>query len=328
LSAGLDCFNTINPAPVMTSSVTVVVTQREGFHFTRESLYSLLDSLGRAFPVIYVDGASPPECRDFLAARSPGQLLHIREERFLSPNEAKNLAIPHIRTEFAAFVDNDVLFQSGWLDLLLETAIDKNAASVAPFYRERIGISEKIHMAGGEARIVEIRDRRLLVVTHDERKSRGEVARLAPFATSHIEMHALLVRTDFLRRRPELFDSAIPSIPENVDFCLGLLDMGGAIWMDPRAVVTVILPTKIPAADRPFYLFRWSQESQLRGLSHFRKKWKLAGIQPVLNSQLRWSVAHRVVGRSFSLHRLLGVPSDSILNRRILAPLEHRLLGS
>jgi glycosyltransferase involved in cell wall biosynthesis len=312
----------------MPPTASIVVTQREGFYFTRESLESLLASLSAPVPIIYIDGGSPPECRDFLAAQPPSRLHHIRSERFLSPNEAKQIALPHIDTEFAAFVDNDVLFEPGWLDLLLETAIEKNAAATAPFYRERIGSTEKIHMAGGEARIDESGGRRQLVVTHDQRKSRSTLDRHAPFPTSHIEMHALLVRRDFLHRRPDLFDHAIPSIPENVDFCLGIQALGGTIWMDPRAVVTVILPETIHESDRAFYLQRWSQDWQLRGLARFREKWNLSGHQPELVSQLRWAVAHRVVARRFSLHRLLGLPSDSILNRRLLAPLEQLLLGS
>jgi hypothetical protein len=312
----------------MIPSATIVVTQREGFHLTRESLQTLLQSVGESIPIICVDGGSPPECRDFLASQQGSRLLHIRTNHFLSPNEAKQLALPHIITPFAAFVDNDVLFQPGWLDLLLEIAAEKNAAATAPFYRERIGTSEKIHMAGGQARIDESAARRLLIVTHDQRKSRGELHHDNPFPTSHIEMHALLVRMEFLHRRPDLFDPAIPSIPENVDFCLGIQAMGGSIWMDPRAVVTIVLPKKISEADRAFYLTRWSQESQLRGLARFREKWNLHGRQPVLESQLRWAVAHRVVARRFSLYRLLGIASDSMLNRRLLAPLEHRLLGA
>jgi len=312
----------------MMSPATIVITQREGFHLARESLQSLLQSVGESVPIVCVDGGSPPECRDFLASQQGSRLLHIRTDHFLSPNEAKQLALPHIRTPFAAFVENDVFFQLGWLDLLLETAAEKNAAATAPFYRERIGTSEKIHMAGGQAHIDESATHRLLIVTHDQRKGRGELHHGAPFPTSHVEMHTLLVRMEFLQRRPDLFDPAIPSIPENVDFCIGIQAMGGSIWMDPRAVVTIVLPKKIPEADRSFYLTRWSQESQLRGLARFREKWNLHGRQPVLESQLRWAVAHRVVARRFSLHRLLGIASDSILNRRLLAPLEHRLLGA
>ena len=312
----------------MPPTATIVITQREGFYFTRASLESLLGSLTEPVPIIYVDGGSPADCREFLASRSRSHLRHIRIENFLFPNEAKQLALPHIDTEFAAFVDNDVLFEPGWLDRLLETAVEKNAAATAPFYRERIGSAEKIHMAGGEARIDETGGRRQLVVTHDQRKSRGTLDRHAPFPTGHIEMHALLVRRDFLHRRPDLFDPAIPSIPENVDFCLGIQALGGTIWMNPRAVVTVIIPETISESDRSFYLQRWSQDWQLCGLARFRQKWNLPGHQPVLDSQLRWAVAHRVVARQFSLHRLLGLPSDSIPNRRLFAPLEHWLLGS
>jgi len=310
------------------SPVTLVITQRETFSRTRESLASLRASLATPARIVFVDGGSPPEIRDFLAAQADAaDFIHLRHERFLPPNEAKNLALPHIDTEFAAFVDNDVLFEPGWLEQLVATARETSAAAIGPLYLERVGTTEKTHMTGGIVRIQQSRGRRTLVETHESRKHAAQPAATAPFPTGHLEMHALLVRSALLRGETPLFDPAILSIPENADLCLQIAHAGGQCWIDPRARVTVILPETLDPIDKDFYTTRWSQAWQIAGLEHFRRKWQLTGHQPVFASQLNWVAAHRLVARRFPLHRLLRIPSDSILNRLLLAPLQQRLFG-
>jgi len=88
-----------------------------------------------------------------------------------------------------------------------------------------------------------------------------------------------------------------------------------------------MLPTEVPEPDRGFYRLRWSDAWIDCGCTRFSEKWNLAGSQPVLDSQRRWAVAHRMVSRDGALHRRVGVPSDSILNRRILAPFERAVRG-
>ena len=94
----------------MKPRVTIVITQRETFSRSVESLRSVLNETSIPFELVYVDGASPPLIRDELRgmAEKYGFTL-VREERILSPNEAKGMAIPFIQTEFSVFIDNDVL---------------------------------------------------------------------------------------------------------------------------------------------------------------------------------------------------------------------------
>ena len=180
-------------------------------------------------------------------------------------------------------------------------------------------------MLGGRCRIRESDGRRQLEVTHEDRKGDVPVATTRT-RTEHIEMHGFLIRASLLGES-ELFDPEIPSIPENADFCLLVAAAGHALWIEPASTVTVLLPETLDPMDREFFRRRWSDDWTERGFARFRSKWSLDGDQPVLASQRRWAVAHRMVAFDDALHRRMGVKSDSIVNRRILAPVERLLLG-
>ncbi len=312
----------------MNTRCTLVITQREAFGRSLESLRSVLENTPAPFDLVYVDGASPPGVQLALQemARVHGFRL-IREERFLPPNEAKCLALPWITTDYAVFLDNDVLVHPGWLTALVRCADETQAGAVAPLYLERLpGREEKLHMLGGQCRIVGPEAQRRLVVTHDQRKTGLPQDPASRLRTEHLEMHGFLVRSRLLTEH-DLFDPEIPTIPENADFCLTLLAAGEQIWIEPQARITVLLPESVAPEDRPFFTTRWSNAWIESGFDRFSKKWRLGGPQPVLASQRRWAVSHRVIAYPGSLHRWLRVKSDSILNRRLLAPLESRWLN-
>jgi hypothetical protein len=176
-------------------------------------------------------------------------------------------------------------------------------------------------MLGGVCRIDQKGDHRRLVLSHDQRKGKLPAEALSRMRTEHIEVHALLVRSRLLREHT-LFDPGISTIPENVDVCLTLLSAGEQIWMESNARVIVLFPESVNQEDASFYTTRWSDEWIDRSFVHFSRKWQLRGPQPVLKSQRRWAVAHRVIAYPNALHRRLGVKSDSRLNCYLLAPLE------
>ena len=310
----------------MHSPPSIVITQREGFSRSRESLLSVLTHTPKPYELIYVDGASPPEVRDELRRLSEERGFRLlRHERYLSPNEAREAALPFVSGEYTAFLDNDVLVAEGWLEGLLTCAAETGAGVVAPLYLELLEGVERLHMFGGHCRIVEPAGDRMLEVTHDGRKEQARQS-FTRIQTEHIEMHGFIIRTALLSSL-RVFDPEIPTIPENADFCLTVLQAGETLWIEPRSSVTVILPTEVPEPDRGFYRMRWSVAWIDSGFTRFREKWGLSGFQPVLDSQRRWAVAHRMVSHEDALHRRLGIPSDSILNRRVLAPLERAMRG-
>ena len=136
--------------------VTIVVSPRERFSATPESLESIYEHTTVAFNLIYVDGNSPGNVQKYIQKKSQEKGFKlIRTEYYLSPNQARNLAIPHVDTKYLLFVDNDVLVSRGWLNSLLKCAEEETATVVCPLTCIGKNIGETIHLAGGEAHIVE-----------------------------------------------------------------------------------------------------------------------------------------------------------------------------
>src|SRR5688572_1977218 len=142
--------------PMAESRVTVVVVPRERFSATRGSLESIFRETDGSFELVYVDGGSPARIRRYLegeAARRGFRL--VRTDHYLSPNEARNLGLREVSTEYVVFIDNDVVVAPGWLSKLVECADETGAAVVGPL--TCIGRPEHkvIHLAGGDVEIVE-----------------------------------------------------------------------------------------------------------------------------------------------------------------------------
>ena len=90
--------------------VTIVVVPRERFGVTRRSLEAIYANTPGPFHLVYVDGGSPASIRRYLAdeARARGFTL-VRTDRYLAPNEARNLGLRHARTRYVVFIDNDAV---------------------------------------------------------------------------------------------------------------------------------------------------------------------------------------------------------------------------
>src|SRR5262245_18346555 len=144
---------------------TIVVSQRERYTPSLELVEPMLDAVGAAARVSFVDGGSPSPIRewhDHLAARR--DLLLLRVDHALAPCEARAAATPYLTTEFTAFVDNDVTMTDGWLAALVRTADETGAWAVGPLYLHGFPTGSfdepRIHMAGGRCRIIEDDGRR------------------------------------------------------------------------------------------------------------------------------------------------------------------------
>ena len=212
--------------------------------------------------MVYVDGGSPPPLRRYFqqaAARHRFRLL--RYDCYLTPNEARNIGFAEVKTPYVVFVDNDVIFTLGWLENLVRCAEETGAWLVGPLYCQGSPVHEIIHMAGGEAFLEENTEGRWLYEVH---RYVGEPLahvrhRLRREPTQVIEFHTMLVQSDALRRLGPL-DEGLMCTREHLDLCMRATRAGGAIYLEPRAVVTNLQPPPVAWSDLPFYLLRWSDE--------------------------------------------------------------------
>lgn len=306
------------PSP-QTERATVIVTQRERFGMTAESLEDLLEKTP-GVNVIYVDGNSPARWRDYLREQAEARGFElIRTEHFLTPNEARNVGLARAKTEFVAFVDNDVLYTEGWLDRLVDCADETGADVVAPLTCQGLPAHTEIHHAGGDyapggdmegffASDPEA-GRAFEEVMHGHREQVSEWQdRMTRMETGMCEFHCALARRSVFDRIGPL-DEGMLSTKEHIDFCMTVKRAGGTVWFEPSSVVTYVFPCRarpMSSEDWPFFSLRWSNAYGARSLEHFIDKWGLQTSPDYVDSKKMIYVLRRWQGILIPMMR--GVP--------------------
>jgi cellulose synthase/poly-beta-1,6-N-acetylglucosamine synthase-like glycosyltransferase len=276
--------------------------------------------------LVYVDGGSPPLVRQYLeqrAARHGFRLLST--ERFLSPNEARNLAAAQIQTPYVAFVDNDVVVSPGWLEALVDCAEEKGAWAVGPVVCEGEPVGTRISTAAGSADIVAGPNGCAL---HEQARYAGQpLAALASTlrreAVGRVSFQAVLLRTEALKALGPL-DEQLLSEAQDLDFCLLTRNAGQAVYFEPRSIVTHLPPPPFEEYDLDFFQLRWSDAWNRATLEHFREKWNLSHNDPGLIALASRLDAHRrlTLEPYRRLLRLLGNRPAQWFERMLIAPLE------
>jgi GT2 family glycosyltransferase len=262
-------------------SVTIVVVPRERFSLAARSLASIYEHTDIPFTLVYVDGGSPFWVKRHLErqARERGFEL-VRTERYLAPNQARNLGLARVRTKYAVFIDNDVVVAPGWLAAMIRCAEETGASIVSPLCCEGEPVHETIHFAGGQSHVREEaregRTSRHMVDTIARQGQRlasvrGELRREL---TEVAEFHCLMVRTGVFDTVGP-FDENMLNVRENLDFCMLVRAAGGTVYSEPASIVTYLAGIPIGWSDMPYYVVRWSDKWTLASLHHFRDKWNL-----------------------------------------------------
>ena len=309
-------------------SVTIAVVPRERFSHTAATLESIYEHTPQPFKLVFVDGGSPSRVARYLRKQSSALGFKLlRTDHYLSPNEARNLALESVTTEYVVFVDNDVLVSAGWLDWLVDCADETRAWIVGPLTLIGQTGSDLIHHAGGELGIHETEvGRTLKSERHFAEKRLRDTGPLERRQTSTTEFHCVLVRTEFFRQVGKL-DEMLLSMFEEVDLCLQAHEAGGDIYFEPRSVVSYVPVPPLALSDLPYYLLRWSEDWNETSLKRFQAKWGLIADDPYSCGARAWATEYR---QSLLWHlrpwvdRLTDGRSYWI-ERRLLAPLEARI---
>lgn len=263
--------------------VTLIVVPRERFSFTEKSLENIYANTQTPFDLIYVDCNSPLKIKTYLEAkaRECGFNL-IRSNRFLTPNQARNLALPQVNTEYVVFIDNDVLVKPGWLGSLVQCADETGAWVVGPLCLEGEDF-QKVHMAGGSFSIKEREGKQFIAMRRPYfrtplTKVREEFKRQA---CDLFEFHCCLARTDVFDKIG-LLDESILSLGMEEDFSLAVLQAGGSVFFEPSAVMTYVPPEKLDISDIPFFFVHWSKDWGDISLDYLQGKWNIHEFSPLI----------------------------------------------
>ncbi|BAC89007.1 glr1066 [Gloeobacter violaceus PCC 7421] len=265
-------------------TVCLIVSPRERFSYTRESLESLYTHTDYPFKLVYVDGGSPEPVQRYLQQQAALRGFElIRTAHYLAPNQARNLGLARCGdSDYVVFVDNDIQVTPGWLERLVDCAETTGAAVVGPLVCIGTPGEERVHLAGGEARILQQtgedgRDERRIHEKHYfvNRPLAEVLGKTARRPCEFAEFHCVLVRASLMGRLGPL-DEKLLSTREHIDFCLTVQQAGGSIWVEPDSVVTYVPGPPFDWSDLSYFLLRWSDAWELASLKHFRKKWGLA----------------------------------------------------
>jgi GT2 family glycosyltransferase len=268
------------------AKTTIIVSPRERFGLARESLESLYAETEGPFELVYIDAGTPKELRSWLEEKEREYgFKRLTFDGMLTPNRARNEGIKAATTDYVVMVDNDVIFQRGWLKALENCADETAAEVVTPLTCEGPELHTKIHQAGGkyaedrEAFFSAKPGERVVVDLMHHQGAR--VDELPPFErteTDACEFHCVLARRDVFDRIGPL-DEKMTATKEHLDFCMSVHQVGGKVMFEPSSVVTYLFPTRhhaLSPADYPFFMVRWSNHWQRESLDHFRTKWGIA----------------------------------------------------
>ncbi len=314
----------------MKPQVTIIVSPRERFSHTRASLESIYAHTDLPFQLIYVDGGSPQPIKTYLEDQSQqGRLQLIRSDQFLSPNQARNLGLQQVETEYVLFIDNDVEVAPGWLEALIHCAEETQATIVCPLTCIGKPLHQKIHLAGGEARILtQVKGRKTKRKIHEKHyfvnRPLAEVRdQLHRQPCEFAEFHCMLVRRKIFQQIGPL-DEDLLSTREHIDFCLSVLHAGGSVYCEPAAVVTYVPDPPVTRADLLYFSLRWSDAWELHSLEHFCRKWQLDQDKYFKKRYRRLGHRRHQGILKPLVHRLtLGLPSHWL--EHALIPLERQI---
>src|SRR5688572_1921456 len=139
-------------------SITVGFVPRERFSLAPESLRSILDSAAVPFELIVVDCNTPAEYWDEMkkSLLDCKNAKIIRSDRYLLPNQCRNLVLEQARGEFVCLIENDNLVDETWLSRFV-SAIEKHEADVIiPLIMEGRPGKAKVHFDEGLGRVREV----------------------------------------------------------------------------------------------------------------------------------------------------------------------------
>jgi GT2 family glycosyltransferase len=297
----------VSDATTPEPQVTIVVVPRERFSVSLRSLTTLIGCTDEPYELVYVDGGSPPEIRERLRQEAGRyNFTLVRTERYLSPNQARNLGLAHVTTPYVVFLDNDVIVTPGWLTPLIDCAEETGAWVVGPLNFEGEFEDMEVHNAGG---FLEFEgpegNQRLLQENRYGHRHRNELpADLERIQADYVEFHCVLVRTSAFDAIGPL-DEGLLSTREHLDLCLQVTRAGGEVWSELTSFVTYDHPPPITRGDLPFFMLRWSEEWNWRSVRHFMAKYGLSDeyLERIGGPRARRHVvfrpARRLAGRAF-----------------------------
>ena len=269
--------------------VTLIVVPNQCFNYTQKSLESIYKYTDIPFKLIYVDGYSPSKVNQYLEVQSQKKGFRlIRTEKYVSPNQARNIGLKHVDTEYVVFINNDVLVTADWLNNLMRCAQKNSASAVIPICLQGTVENLAIHSAGG---CLEFQYRDGNLDLFEERSFvKNYFDKVQPLLkckpTQLIDLSCVLVHRHTLNKIGKLDENLI-SFGQDIDFSLSLFAVGGTIYLEPESIINYLPVTELKLSDMPYYLLIWNYVWKRKSINYFQQKWGLAKDAQFIDDALR-----------------------------------------
>ena len=267
-----------NPAQTIRPAVTIVMSFRERWGLTLQSIESIARHTTEPYEFWLLDSGMPLALRQALGQAAPKIKLKVIDVGPDSwPNHGRAQVAPDIVTPYAVFIDNDVLVETGWLDHLVACAEETGAGIVGPLYLwGSDGTAHQIHMAGGNLEIEDEAGRQVMRESHRHFKlPLADVeSSLVREPCGFAEYHCLLMRREVFASA-EVFDPEIVAVHDHIHASLIAKGLGFATWLEPKARVNYLAFAPWDMGSLPRFRQRWSQEAGERSLQKFMARWQV-----------------------------------------------------
>lgn len=256
--------------------VTIIVVPHQCFNYTQQSLESIYKYTNIPFKLIYIDGYTPKRHQQYLEKQSQQKGFRlIRTDKYVTPNQARNIGLKHVDTEYVVFINNDVVVTNSWLNPLMECIQETNASVVTPICLEKE--KQLIYAAGGSLEFqykngsLDLFAQRLFINDYFDKVK----PLLKRKSTQIINFNCFLTRTSIFSKIDN-FDENLMNCAQDIDFCLSVFAVGGTIYIEPQSIVNYLAITELKLSDIPYYMLVWNYAWKRKSINRFQEKWGLS----------------------------------------------------
>lgn len=254
--------------------VSIVVSPRERYSSLVATLEELVRTVPHSTPIVIVEGGSPKLVKHKISEiSSKRSLIWVSQKNPILPNVARNMGFELTQSKYVVFVDNDITFEAGWLESLVDRAEKDSADVVAPLICIGPPRAKVIHHAGGYLELQKDGDHTMVKEHH--RLMDVPIEEFSPQealpANEVGEFHCILVRRSLMERIGPLDERLITR--EQMDFALRCMEVGARVRFERASVVTYSSKVRFTPSDLNYHLFRWSDVLVEKSLDTFEKSW-------------------------------------------------------
>jgi glycosyltransferase involved in cell wall biosynthesis len=228
--------------------ITIVMVPYERYSVFPQAVDELYRSIQTPFNLLVVEGNAPEDVRIKLEKRQAqhANMTIIYTNHSPGLANAFNLALPHCKTPYTLFIDNEVRLSQDTLEKMLDAAQQNQAAVICP---QDSMIQRDVYAMKGHGR---------------ESKVSVQTFGLKP---------CFLLAQEVLMGMGKLFDEASSPYTVGVDFIYKLQSKGFNVSELEGARIESRADLQLRASDYPIFRTQWSRERLQQSFEQLEKKW-------------------------------------------------------